>query len=273
MIADSLKSETITADDEARLVELARERVGIADLTVPTAAAMDARERLLAAYMPAITATVRRSKSRSKEDLEAELVIAFLEMVADHDPSRSRLSTRVNAVLNKRAGEYAATEGGLAVPASARDRFYNILFVRSEGSMSRALDEADRHPHFNRHTFLAVARALFFVEAEDFELDAGAPAGLDEIPAIDAERVELVEFLLSKLDPGTRLIIELFYGFTSPALEDIRVAAGYKYDEELSDAQIASLEAAPVHSKRSIIRRRLAALDTMRRALTLGEDQ
>jgi hypothetical protein len=272
VIADTLKTETLTADEEALLVELARERVGIAALSVPSAAAMDARERLIACYMPAISSAVRRSSVRSKEDLESELVISLLEMIADHDSSRGRLAARVNVTLQKRIGEYSAGESALTVPATTRDRFYNILFVRSQGDMSKALAEADAHPYFNRHTFLAVARALFGDSLDALQAESPSSEIWDyAAPEVDFERVELVDFLLKKLDPGTRLIIELFYGFVSDDLEKIRLNAGYKYDEELSDAQIAALEESPVHHRVSVNKRRNAGLRIMREALTLGE--
>lgn len=279
MLADALKSEIISPDEEASLIELARERVGYAGASVPTSAAMDARERLISAYMPAVSAAVRRSKVRSKEDLESDLVERLLSLIASHDSSKGRLASRISTEFAHVTRESAAAEAAFSVPSSTRDRFYNILFAQAGGDIYKALRLADEHPHMTRDSFLALARALVGVESTsvnaegDGHLDYASAEliGTRLDPSLDSERADLVVWLLDRLDEGTRLIIELAYGFVSEELEKIRLEAGYQYDETLDDAQIAALSASPVHHRVSVNRRRNAGLRIMRQALELEE--
>ena len=282
MLIDQLTPTTLTAAEEGELVLLAREVVGIPGFFVPSARAMDARERLVAAYMPAVKSAVLSSTGVDREDLEADLVEQLLRIIADHDPTRGRIASRIGLAFRGAKAATAAAETPFTVPSRERTRFFNLLYVTAGGDYGKALIEADKIKDYNRWRFVSVARAL---NVSSIELELAAqhedrgqdvvmrpltePSGAPDSPQDVQEREELVQWLLDHLTVRERLVIELGFGFTGPVLEAIRLKAGYQWDEELSDNQLTIIPEIGLHSRRSIIRERMAAMVKMRAALEL----
>jgi hypothetical protein len=284
MLIDTIAPAALTAEEEAELVVAARELVGIPGFHVPSARAMDAKERLLAAYIPAIRSAVLSATGVSREDLEADLVERFLELVSTHDPERGRLASRLRPAFAEVRSEASVLEVALTVPARERRRFYHVLYVKAGGDFHRALTVADETKDYNRWRFIAVARALnteslqaALADTDDHRPEEATPLGAGEgqpdTPAQIREREELAQWLLAQVTDRERLVLELGMGFTSPVLEAIRLKAGYKWDEELSDGQLTVIPEIGLTSRRSIIRERLAALLKMRQALDLAEKE
>lgn len=262
---------------ELRLIAAARESVGIEGFTVPTAAAQAAKEELFAAYSGLIEATVRRTSTAPhlREECRAACALRLLELIATHDLTRGTgLASRAPQEFAQAVRAELAASGAFSdISVRERSRFYSTFFVKAGGDYDKALEAADADPRFTRDRFAALYRALVTVESVEGTQHAGerpdveslyddSPESIEET----VEREQLVRWLLSHLDDRERLIVCLYFGFTTESLTRLRLAAGYQHDEALNYSQLAAIPEVGV-GPRQLKRLLPVALNKMRAAL------
>lgn len=239
MITDSLTPVEISADEELELIRQSRERVGLSGITVPTANAQSAKEKLLSAYAKKIRKTVFAS-GMDKDDVEAELIEAFLEMVESYDlTSRNRLSREINLTFAARIRELRAKTEAFTIPSQQRAKFYHIVYKLADGDWHRALRLVDEDPRITRDTFIAIGEAL---RVQDIGVEAvrtldqmvARSMWNSQFPVSNLEIEDLVGWLLNGLTDRERLIIELVYGFVTDQASELRLRYGFSYDDVTS---------------------------------------
>lgn len=249
-----------------------------ADETLTIAAAKLGDEgatlRLLRAYGPALRAAVSRFKSgvvdgqtsgahsadgtpsRSIEDLHGAALVAFMEVLTEHDPALNpRLAGRLVPRLNKHLADEATRSAAFAVPERTLSRFYGIL-REYDGDVSEATEHASDHG-MSREVFLQILAAAqtdsveaVTVSQDGTPYDVAASPVFTSSPVVDVEDRILVEVAFKAVDDEEERICRLAYGFT-------------EYDPQ-PDAEIAHRTGL---TRPTVQRKRAIALGKMRKKL------
>lgn len=220
-------SEALAEQEEAELIRLAQ------------AGDEGAVLALMQAYGPALRSAVARfSKAshspadvRPVEDLRSAAVVAFLEVIAEHDPALNpRLAGRVSVRLTSALADEVSATAAFRVPERTLSRFYGIL-RNAEGNVALA-EEAAPDYGMSREVFrdvLAAVGAYSLDAVADAEGRGGAgkdkppSAGVDRLgaapiwsstPIADVEDAILVDMAFAAVDDEEARICELAYGFT-----------------------------------------------------------
>lgn len=214
---------TLTEAEEASLIESAQ------------AGSSGAQETLLLAYGRAIRAAVRNfspsaSQQRAElDDLRSAAVVAFLEIVASHDPAKNpRLAGRVAPMLaDALAREYQQAHT-FTVPERSLKRFLGILKEAGEsglGESDASTVQQARKLAPERLMSVETFDAIFAALGTE-SLDAGdggdeGPSAHDHAspvfspsPVVDVEDKILVDAAFRALDDEAERIVSLSYGFT-----------------------------------------------------------
>lgn len=239
-----------------------------------TAASEDAFARLYAAFTPALEKASRASKVMDADDALAVAYAEFAEAVRDFDPSAplpfsATIATRLRyAVLRAdRANDVVVVKDNVAA-------VYWRLIHKHEGDFAAAYEEVRTTANgLAPSTFLAVHHVIGGIDSLDPMLRAedgetGARHSLATSIGSHEERIATeaeAEWLLSLVTDEEETICRLAYGFRDLATEKIRVDAGFKGGEILTDVEISGTSV-PL-GRATIQRRRKSALDTMRAAL------
>lgn len=261
---------TLTEADEAEAISAARE------------GSDEATWALLLAYGPALRSAVSRFKGNLRDgqtsqahgedgttssalaDLQSAAVVAFLELIAEHDPALNpRLAGRVSARLSRALADEVAASASFAVPERTLSRFYGIV-RDADGDLALALESAPDYG-MTRETFSAVLHAVKADSLDGLTADdedgarpeIHASSVFSPSPIVDVEDKILVEVAFGAVDDEEARIVELAYGFT-------------EYDP-VPDAEIGHRIGL---TRPTVQRKRGKALGKMRKALavTPGED-
>lgn len=280
-----IATESISAADEALLVTAAQacpvEIYLDADgrgctRFLSTDSSRRAVERLSAAYIAAIHAAANTARTLDRDDAFSVASLGFVEAVMSTDLTLGSLAGRAQTLMR-----FAILEAENAGPVVSikRDMLnrYRGLLRKHDGDIEAALAECrEGRISLAPATFLSVHHALRTVSldvplissdgdcAETMSDILTDPAHLTPGPEEAAVTAELSSWLLSLVPAEQERILRLAYGYVDNATEDIRVAAGFKFDELLSDAQTGI---ALFTSRARVQRARVAALSTMRAAL------
>jgi DNA-directed RNA polymerase specialized sigma subunit len=259
VITDSLKRIELNSEEEKELIRTAHEKVTVLGHSVPTAAAQAAKERLLAAYSPAINRAAK-VKGSDWDDLEAELILAFLRAIDEYDfQSNNRLSREIRFRLMAATREYQARQEAFTIPSQTRALFYSILYRHAGGSWSKALEILPQF-EMTRETFVAIAEALHGVSSLS-HVDRFPERPIWDIDVADFELVEFVKWLKQCLNEREQLLVDLHYGFDTEEASLVRLREGYQFNADLSIEQVASVM--NIHT-RTAWRVRGTALEKMR---------
>jgi DNA-directed RNA polymerase specialized sigma subunit len=239
VITDSLDRIEISAAEELTLIRVARERVNFQNISVPTAAAQRAQERLLSAYAGAINRAAK-VPGADWDDLEADLIEAFLRSIAEYDfQSNNRLSHEIRFRFMAATREYNSRQSAFSIPSQTRALFYSILYRHAEGSWTKALEILPRF-EMTKETFVAINEALHGVSSLS-HVDRFTEAPVWTVTMPDFELVEFVKWLKACLNDRERLIIDLHFGFDEDGANVLRLRHGYQFSADLSIPQIASI--------------------------------
>ena len=258
MITDSLERIEISADEELSLIRQAKETIKFGDSTVPSAAAQNAKEILLAAYSGVIN---RYAKQAAEwEDLEAELIEAFLRAINEYDfQSGNRLSHEIRFRFMAATREYHSKQEAFSIPSTTRALFYSILYRHAEGSWTRALEILSEF-EMSRDTFVAINEALHGVSSIS-HVDRFSEKPVWDTRIADFELVEFVRWLKLCLNERERVVIDLHFGFDDEEANTLRLTEGYGFQDDLTIPQVASVLNMHI---RTTWRVRSAALEKMR---------
>lgn len=246
-----------------------------------TDASRAAVERLTAAYIPAIHTAAKTARTLDTDDAFSVAALAFVEAVMSLDLSLGSLAGRAQALMRFAILEAENAAPVVSIKRDMLNRYWGLL-KKHDGDIEAALAEC-REGRINLApaTFLSVHRALRSVsldvplrapDGDTVETMADTltdPAHLTAGPEESAVSVELSRWLLSLVPAEQEQILRLAYGYVDAATENIRVTAGFKFDEDLSDSQTAT---ALFMSRARVQRERTGALSTMRAALQAEVD-
>lgn len=222
------------------------------------------------AYGPTLRASVGKAKkTNDREEVEAEALAAFAEVVYTHDAhdenyANGRLASRLTPHLRDRLGEAQTQRATVfTIPKRTYTRYYGILnaadgdfeaalalapsmamkastfaevhgMVQEASSLTHDDEDSDGEEHYARPV-LNITERDFYCEAED---------------------AVMVEVAFAAVEDEQARIMELAYGFT-------------EY-EPVSDAEIA--HRLGNQTRPTIQRKRVAALASMRKALGVTLD-
>lgn len=209
------------------------------------------------------------------EDAEQELMLAFTELVRDHDLNKSpRIAGRISEVLGRKLSEAAAVgASGFTIPARTMSRYLGILKTAEQDvKLARSLA-----PNYGMttETFDAVMRANRTdsgVTDEDDGSQSAFNAGSNVTGMFtgnDAEEsAELALFALGAVTDVELAVVRRAYGFDPTVIDGATLTP--EGAAPLADGLIA---ASLGLSRPKVQRLRTAALDTMREAVGLvGEE-
>jgi DNA-directed RNA polymerase specialized sigma subunit len=259
VITDSLKRIEISPEEELTLLRTAREKITFGETTVPSAAAQNAKERLLSAYSGVIN-RFAKVQGLDWDELESELIESFLRAIEEYDfQSGNRLAHEIRFRFSVAVREYEAKIPAFSMPSRTRARFYAILYQHAEGSWSKALEIL---PEFGmtRETFVAAHEALHGVSSLS-HVDRFTESRIWNTQMPDFEMVEFVRWLKLCLNERERLVVDLHYGFDVEDANELRLREGYQFNADLSIEQVASVM--NIHT-RTAWRVRGTALEKMR---------
>lgn len=257
-------SDAVTLDEAEEVTLIAAAQAGDED----------AKVRLLLAYGPALRSAVSTftngvraerepwssdsglgSAALEVSDAQGAAVVAFLELIASHDPEVSpRLAGRVRQVLAEALGGLYAEVMPWRVPSRTLKRFYGIL--KAADGDAEAAEAAAPDYGMSRETFRDVLVAVRGTGSLDSLLDEDWSDGLatspvySTTPVTDVEDAILVEVAFSAVDDEQERICRLSYGFT-------------EY-EPVADAEVAHRMGL---TRPTVQRKRAKALTEMRKAL------
>lgn len=203
-------------NEEAAIIEAAQAGDEIAALS------------LMNAYGRALRSAVARFTSAGLvggvpvEDLRSAAIVAFLEVIAEHDPALNprlagRVSTRLIAALAKEASGVTS----FTIPERTLSRFYGIL-READGDVEVALDSVGDYG-MSRETFLQVLAAIRGTDSLDGHSEDGADVPhvsttatplFSPAPVVDVEDKILVDMAFAAVEDEEARICELAYGFT-----------------------------------------------------------
>lgn len=236
----------------------------------------DAMLELMRQYGPVLRRLLWTFKDAiGEEDAEQTLMLAFTQLVKDHDVEASpRITLSVkNQLRVALVNEAATAASGFTIPWRTMARYVAIM-KRAEQDIKLAREIAPDHG-MTRTTFDAVVRAN--------RTDAGAmldedgegtrstyDAGIDVTKLVEyndeEESEELVEFVMSTIsdDPEMVDVVEHAYGFRATEVDGVTM-----FPEGLAPLPDGVVGAALGLSRQTTQRRRTAALGRMREALAL----
>jgi hypothetical protein len=262
-ILGSSTPEPLAPADEAALIERAQ------------TGDEDAQFALLRQYAPAVRRALRGfADTMDAEDAEQEVFVAFLDLIATHDPAKNpTLAGRVVQKFRETLSESAPSgASGFTVPARTMKRYLAIL-KKADDDLAEARRIAPEHD-MRVSTFDAVTAATrtdSLSAPEDGETDyREAPAyavdGDDAPdPFEDVLDAELVALAFAAVSHEESTVVRQAYGF-EPAVVD-----GHEMRPEghapLSDALVA---ASTGLSRPKVQRTRTGALVKMRDALEVA---
>jgi len=260
VITDVIEREELSAEEELGLLRTAREKVTVLGHSVPSAAAQNAKERLIGAYAGAIN-RYAKVPGLDWEELEQELIEAFLRAIEEYDfQSGNRLAHEIRFRFSVVVREYESKLPAFAIPSRTRARFYYILYAQADGSWSKALDLLEEN-RMTRETFVAINEALHGVQSlSHVDRLHETPVWNSGIP--DWELVEFVRWLKSGLNERELLVINLHFGFDDDEANELRLRQGHDFQAALSIPQVASMMNS---HQRTMWRVRESAIDKMRR--------
>jgi DNA-directed RNA polymerase specialized sigma subunit len=239
VITDSLDRITISADEELTLIRIARMKANFQNVSVPTAAAQNAKERLLSAYAGAINRAAKLPGA-DWDELESELIEAFLRSIEQYDfQSNNRLSHEIRFRFMAVIREYQSRQAAFTIPSQTRALFYSILYRHAGGSWTKALEILGEF-EITRETFTAINEALHGVHSlSHVDRFTEAPVWTATMP--DFEMVEFVRWIKMCLNDRERLVIDLHFGFDEDEANALRLREGHQFSADLSIPQIASV--------------------------------
>jgi DNA-directed RNA polymerase specialized sigma subunit len=257
---------TLTEAEEAQLIADAQ------------AGSESAKVALIEAYARAVRAAISRFKSTvpdgqvvvgphgtasaEVDDVQQAAMVAVLEAIADHDPTRGpRLAGHVVARLDRELTAVAATRPAFQVPSRTLSRFYGIM-AEAEGDLEAAIAIAPSK-EMSAETLKTIYAATGAepIPTADEEADDSAPRTASPVftpsPVADVEDRMLVDMAFAAMTDEEARICELAYGFT-------------EYDP-IPDPEIAHRMGL---SRPAVQRKRAKALDKSRKAIgvTLAEE-
>lgn len=239
-----------------------------------TAASESAMERLVLAFMPVIAKEARRSKVGDPDDAEATLLAEFVSTVHLHDVFSSvPFSATIGTILRRKISDTSRTSDLVTVKESVAVYYWRLIH-KHDGDFAAAYAEVKTTSNnLAPATFLAVHNIIGGIDSLDPLLsaedgDSGARHALAGAVSSHEDTVvtaEEVAWLLSLTTDEEQTILRLAYGFRDDATEILRVAAGFKIGEILTDVEISGTSV-PL-GRATINRRRLSGLATMRAAM------
>lgn len=237
MITDVIERVELSAERERELIREAKETVHFQNSSVPSAAAQKAKETLIGAYASMIN-RMAKVEGLEWEEVEAALLEAFLRAIDDYDfQSGNRLAHEIRFRFTNAIAQVSRGKDALTISTRQKALFYQILYKDANGVWSVALDLAEKHPKMSRETMVAIAQALNVGPIADVETtlwNQGATAS-------DYETVEFVNWLRDGLNNRERMVIDLHYGLDHDEASELRLVAGYGYNDDLSIPQVASV--------------------------------
>jgi hypothetical protein len=237
VITDTLARIEISASEELALLRAARETVSFNGVSVPTASAQAAKEKLIAAYAGVINRAAH-VPGLDWEEVEAELIEAFLRAIMEYDfQSNNRLNYEIKLRFTNAIARISAGRDALKIPTRTKALFYQILYKEAGGSWSDALDIVEHHPLMTHATFVAIGQAMQLGTVSDVTSSIWG----QEPSKSNLEITQFVEWLLACLNERERVVIDLHYGFDAEDATKLRLAHGFGYDDVLEIPQIAAL--------------------------------
>lgn len=284
-------TEFLSVDAQLRLIAAAQdvptEVIAEADGTErvvygKTPASEAAMEQLTTAFLPLLRKIARSSKVLDEDDAFGLVLVEFVQVVRRHDLTLGiGLAPVLSTVLRYAISDADRTSDLIVVRENVAARYFRLLH-KHEGNVEAAYAECrDTANGFDPATFLAVHRAIGAPDSLDAAgvngweggvaggalLTEGTEAALaDRTPGPEetAVQADLVRWLFTLVEDRAESVLRLRYGFTDLATENLRLAAGFRTGEDLSDAQVA----VATHLTRPTVQREKAkALATMRAAL------
>ena len=267
MITDTLIRAEISADEEKELIRQAQEKATLLGHSVPTAAAQQAKEKLIAAYSPVIN-RMAKVQGLDWDELESALIEAFLRAIEEYDfTSGNRLSHELRFRFMAVTRQLQTQQVAFSIPSATRALFYSILYRHAGGSWTKALEILDEF-EMTRETFVAAGEALHGVESlAHVDRFNEAPMWLVDVP--DYELVEFVRWLRDGLNERERLVVDLHFGFDEEDANALRLSEGYDEQDDLTIPQVAAVTNTHL---RTTWRIRAAALDKMRGMINVDGD-
>lgn len=285
-------TEFLSVTDQARLIAAAQDVpcqiVTDADGTErvvygQTPAAERALEELTRAFLPLLHKAARSSKVLDEDDAFGLALAEFVAAIRRHDTTSDvPFSAVLPTVLRYAISDADRTSDLIVVRENVAARYFRLMH-KHEGSVEAAYGECrDTANGFDPATFLAVHRAIGSpasldgapgeydgtmsdgLTAGQFNAQEAALADRTPGPEETAVAADLVRWLFTLTDDRQESILRLRYGFCDLATENLRLAAGFRTGEDLSDAQVA---VAAHLSRPTVQREKTKALATMRAAL------
>lgn len=285
-LSSIVATETLSVDDQRALVLAAQAvpasvdtdpETGEERVTYGTTPAADAAlERLTTAFLPALHKAARSVTVLDRDEAFSVALEAFLVAVREYDVDSERPFAAEVPTRLLRAVKRAERTSDVIVIKENVAAVYGRLMREHDGDTLAAYAACKREESgLAAATFLAIHNVLGGLGSLDVSVDSeDTPAAYriegslgDEIAARDYDHVvdeALVRYLFGLVTDEEEAILRLAYGFFDSATETVRLAAGYRIGELLSDAQIAG---ALGLSRPTTNRRRLAALALMREVL------
>lgn len=238
-----------------------------------SAAADAALERLTLAFLPAIRKAAASAKSSRIDFDEAfsAATEAFVLAVREHDLSSSLpFSATIATILDRAVGLEERAADLVRVRDTVAKVYARIMREHNGDVVAAYAASAAGETGLAPSTFLAVHEILSGFISLSTPTDEEAPDPVDLYAAVEGPEGRIVdealsEYLFNLVTPEQEQILRLAYGFQDDASDDLRVLHGHRLGEILSDAQIAPIVAL---TRPTTQRRRVAALDVMREALT-----
>lgn len=239
-----------------------------------TPASERAMERLIAAFMPVIEKEARRAKVNDEDDALGVLLAEFVSTVHLHDAtSPIPFSSTIGTILRRKMSDTDRVSDVVVVKESVAAVYWRLMHKHDFDFAAAYAEVKATANNLAPATFLSVHNIIGGIDsldpirvAEDSE--NGARHALANAVGSHEERIVTaaeVDYLFSKVTDEEATIVRLAYGFRDFATEKIRVEAGFKGGEILTDVEISGTSV-PL-GRATINRRRLSALSKMREAM------
>lgn len=246
---------------------------GVEQLVYGRTPASDAAlERLTTAFLPALHKAARAAKVLDPEDAFGVALAEFVAAVRRHDPASGvPFSATISTVLFRAVADADRTSDLITVRENVAARYWRLMHKHDHNLEAAYAECRDTRNGFDPATFLAVHRAIGTTESLDLmDLDgtdcAAARAIASPVPGPEEQivQIQLVAWLLALVSDRQEAIVRLRYGFADHTTENLRLVAGYRAGEDLSDVQVAHALITP---RPTVQREKSKALSTMRAAL------
>jgi len=239
-----------------------------------TAASESALERLTLAFMPVIEKEARRSKVGDPDDVLGTVLAEFVATVRRHDTtSPIPFSKTIGTILGRCVSDTARTSDLVQIKESAAAYYWRLIH-KHDGDFSAAYAEVkESGTGLAPATFLSIHSVIGGIDSIDPLISAEDSSGPRHALATALEGPEgyvvdraMVAHLFTLVGEQERTILRLAYGFRDHATETLRLAAGFKIGEALTDLEVAACGIGAGIGRATVNRRRLAALAVMREA-------